>query len=867
MRGRLGLAVIAALIASAASVPIVTTAAHAATDPPLVLASTGNQVLLTRAPRGDYLVYGVFEGQTLIVRSHRASDGRVVELWRGTDAFANPILVADAGDGPVALIQRTGVTAYPLDGQAPIELTPGGSTRARVAAISDDFSTIVLRTPFSPTHDDLWVVAPHGPKPAAPVGRQDHTAVPLFGLVGKVHVSPDGKFVAWIDVSTSAPGPLRVVAATGGPPIDVDGQVAEITDLGYGNQFLYTRTIGAGPAVDIRLATFGSAQTRSLAASPTFTRPNVSFGNPAANAAAVSVGGTTRVIALDGRFDTWESPVANVGFVGTRLLQIRTETTQPGGFPVQHFISSVPIGGGVETDLGTSERGVASPPPFPEVTHAGDILIRFTATGAEPARLELQRSTGGGRTTLFTAAPGQNFTSAIDESGDWVYIQSGPFVPVRAISLRTGEAFVVGPIKGQPEAVVTLGDRLIVLDLFYNSYMARYEREIVSFKLNRAAPIRSLDPARLLDSRGPGLTIDGLHSGGGVLIPGSTTDLLVAGRGGIPDDVESVAVNVTVTDARAAGYLTVFPCGQPPPNASNLNFDGGETIPNLAIVKVGVGGRVCFYASAAVHLIVDVSGFIPTASGFDPVSPSRLLDSRAPGLTIDGESSGAGALAAGSVTELRVAGRAGIPSTAAAAALNITVTGVRGNGYLTVFPCGTNPPNASNLNFVDGDTIANMVLARLGAGGRVCIFTSATTHVIVDANGSLADGAGYGSLAPARLADSRAPGLTIDGESSGMGVLPAGSTTEVRVAGRAGAPSDAAAAVLNVTATGAAADGYLTVFPCGQPVPNASNLNFNAGQTIPNAVLAKLGAGGKVCIFASSGTHLIVDVNGWVAAG
>jgi hypothetical protein len=54
----------------------------------------------------------------------------------------------------------------------------------------------------------------------------------------------------------------------------------------------------------------------------------------------------------------------------------------------------------------------------------------------------------------------------------------------------------------------------------------------------------------------------------------------------------------------------------------------------------------------------------------------------------------------------------------------------------------------------------------------------------------------------------------------------------------------------------------MTVFPCGTPLPTASNLNYAAGQTIPNAVVAKIGAGGRVCIYTSSAANLVVDVNG-----
>jgi hypothetical protein len=142
------------------------------------------------------------------------------------------------------------------------------------------------------------------------------------------------------------------------------------------------------------------------------------------------------------------------------------------------------------------------------------------------------------------------------------------------------------------------------------------------------------------------------------------------------------------------------------------------------------------------------------------------------------------------------------------------------------------------------------------------VFSSADAHVLVDVNGSFPSVSDYGSLVPARVLDSRGPGLTVDGVSSGGGRVVAGSTTEVVVAGRGGVPVGAGAVVLNVTVVEAGAAGFATVFPCGQAVPNASNLNFAAGQTVPNAVVSKVGVGGKVCVFSSADAHVLVDVNG-----
>jgi hypothetical protein len=81
--------------------------------------------------------------------------------------------------------------------------------------------------------------------------------------------------------------------------------------------------------------------------------------------------------------------------------------------------------------------------------------------------------------------------------------------------------------------------------------------------------------------------------------------------------------------------------------------------------------------------------------------------------------------------------------------------------------------------------------------------------------------------------------------------------------------SFAAAVVLNVTATDATADGYVTVWSCDGPPPRASNINVVRGDTVGRMVVAKLGdattAFGttkQICIFTQSGAHLLVDVLG-----
>ena len=163
-------------------------------------------------------------------------------------------------------------------------------------------------------------------------------------------------------------------------------------------------------------------------------------------------------------------------------------------------------------------------------------------------------------------------------------------------------------------------------------------------------------------------------------------------------------------------------------------------------------------------------------------APARLLDSRPGAATFDGQFSGIGSRPAESTLELQVTGRAGVPVDAAAVVLNVTVDSALGDGFLTVFPCGTTRPNASSLQYVRATTIANLVVSGVDAGGKVCLYNLAPTDLVVDITGSFPAGFFAPLPSPERLLDSRAGALTADGQFSGIGVRPAATIVELPVA-------------------------------------------------------------------------------------
>ncbi len=89
---------------------------------------------------------------------------------------------------------------------------------------------------------------------------------------------------------------------------------------------------------------------------------------------------------------------------------------------------------------------------------------------------------------------------------------------------------------------------------------------------------------------------------------------------------DGVFMNVTLVDAAAAGYATVYPCAEGRPDTSNVNVASGQTIANFAVVRPDANGEICVYSSMAADVLVDVLG--SAGPGFQGIRPARLVDSR-----------------------------------------------------------------------------------------------------------------------------------------------------------------------------------------------------------------------------------------------
>lgn len=213
---------------------------------------------------------------------------------------------------------------------------------------------------------------------------------------------------------------------------------------------------------------------------------------------------------------------------------------------------------------------------------------------------------------------------------------------------------------------------------------------------------------------------------------GSRSFALTAGPCALPA-AAAYSLNATVVPEGTLQYLTLWPTGAAQPLVSTLNSFEGQVVANAAIVPSGTANQVSAYVAGRTHLILDANGYFSATAAnglqFYAVQPCRVLDTRNTG----------GALNAGTSRDIAIPqGDCGIPSTAQAYALNVTVVPQGPLSYLTLWPTGQPRPLVSTLNAFDGRVLANAALVPAGANGSVSVYVTGRTDVVLDINGYFA---------------------------------------------------------------------------------------------------------------------------------
>jgi hypothetical protein len=325
------------------------------------------------------------------------------------------------------------------------------------------------------------------------------------------------------------------------------------------------------------------------------------------------------------------------------------------------------------------------------------------------------------------------------------------------------------------------------------------------------------------------------------------TVYLVVGGAAVPANAAGADLTVTTTDEVKAGSLWVWPCGTSRPAAATITYLAGRRAINHVNAQLGTAGAVCLRSSRSTHLLADLDGYYPSTSGYHPVTPKRILDSR------HHTGSTGPKPAAGTVVHLKVTGST-VPAGAAAVALNVGARDHPKGGHVTVWQCGTPAPNASALTFQKKVSTLGLSVSAIDHQGRVCIRTSSSTHLTADVVGWYAAATSFNPVAPQTLVR-QAPARP-------------GRTTAITVTGVGAAkiPANAREVVLDLSVGREAGGGYLTLYPCGAARPSTQTVAFAKNEPVTNLALSAIGTSGRVCVRTSAKAHITAQVVGWYGA-
>ena len=578
----------------------------------------------------------------------------------------------------------------------------------------------------------------------------------------------------------------------------------------------------------------------------------------------------------------------------------QTVTVSGYGFPTDESLSAT-LGGVAVTPANVTSTSFTFTTP---AASAGSVYLQ--ATDVYGSSLEDSNA-------AYAYVPPPDVTSVTPSSGtsrggQLVTIGGTGFEAGATVEFGSSQARTVQFINSTQLTAVTPAGTAGTVDVTVTNPVGGSSTDPSAYTYAGSAPpptaYAALSPYRICDTRSVAVTGYGTECSGHPLGQGQTLDVQITGVDGyvgqsVPADAQSVVLNVTAISGSATTYLTVFPAGSAPPNASNLNVTSAINQANLVVVALGTGGQVGIYNSAGtINVAVDVEGYFAPASGsssgpglFHPIAPLRICDTRqGSGTACSGDSLGQGqwekVVVSGCPTGAPSCTASVPTSDAASVALNLTAVMGTASTFLSVVPpstsdqCPTSAPGYSNVNVPAKDDLPNRVIVPLGPDQDVCVYNSAgTINFVLDINGWFGNGsesspgASFYAVSPTRICDTRSTSVTGYGTECSGDTLGQGSTLTIPVAGvdglpAAGGSSPVVAMIANVTAVSGTADTYFTLYPADMAQPNASDLNVDPGQITPNLVIVQLattgGQAGDVHLFNDQGSiNAIVDIAGW----
>jgi hypothetical protein len=307
-----------------------------------------------------------------------------------------------------------------------------------------------------------------------------------------------------------------------------------------------------------------------------------------------------------------------------------------------------------------------------------------------------------------------------------------------------------------------------------------------------------------------------------------------------------VSISIVATGTTAAGFVTVHPDGTARPDASNLNYERGNTVANSAVVKLGSSGSIDVFTSVPADIIVDVTGaFVDapaavSAGRFVGVDPRRVVDTRLSGERGD--------------TEIRVPIPAGVPGDASALAVSVTAVGAATSGFLSVYPAGGVRTRDVGREHRRAERHAGERRVRLRRRRRL-------RGVPFDGDRRPRRRVGLVHRAVGAVVHRRIVRPAAAAACVGLPVVvrpdPSGGTVEKQLLAE-----PAAAIVANVTVVEPTGWGFVSVFAAGTPMPDVSSLNYRWRQPVAALTVSRVSDRG-VALYSYAGAHAIVDVAGW----
>ena len=325
-------------------------------------------------------------------------------------------------------------------------------------------------------------------------------------------------------------------------------------------------------------------------------------------------------------------------------------------------------------------------------------------------------------------------------------------------------------------------------------------------------------------------------------------DRVIPAHGVVSVSTGAVLVNVIVTGAKDSGYVTIYPAGTTRPSLATVQFRAGQEAGNSALTH----GTVDIYNGSAGSISLQLVRYGVEYSG-DSADPMALGDSYVP------------------VTPFRVlhptriagghdvtinANQTHVPGDATAVVLDVTSSGSAAAGNTITWANGNEShTRQAGVFWEKGQPATGLATVPLGGGAAVLenASTGAATFT-ADVVGYYTSPAGpSGIFIPAK--PSRLLTVTIAG----------GHAAKLTVSGKDGVPaSGTTAAMVNLTASGAAAAGSVTAYADGSSRPAVTSLSYSPGFTMAGAAIVAVGADGSIDLYnnGSKPVTLTVDLTG-----